>query len=112
MKSIDPITEETVRRFLALIGERYDVAGAILYGSRARGTHDHESDADVAVLLNGKAMRRLPVKLDMAETAFDIMLDTGILVSPYPVWNDEWEHPENHTNPRLLFNIEREGTRL
>ena len=112
MSRIDPSTEEAVRRFLALVSERYDVAGAILYGSRARGTHDHESDADVAVLLNGEHRRRLPVKLDMAGTAFDVMLDTGVLVSPYPIWVDEWDHPEDFSNPALLSNIGREGIRL
>ena len=47
-------TEQAVRRFLALIANRYDIAGALIYGSRARGTHDPDSDADVAVLLKGK----------------------------------------------------------
>ena len=112
MKSIDPVTEETVRRFLDLIRKRYDVAAAILYGSRARGTHDHESDADVAVILRGEHQRRLPVKLDMVDSAHDVMLDTGVHVSPYPIWADEWEYPENCPNPELLENIRREGIRL
>lgn len=53
MDRIDPHTAAAVREFLAHIGDRYDVAEAILYGSRARGTHSPDSDADVAVLLRG-----------------------------------------------------------
>lgn len=109
---IDHDTEEAVRSFLALIAGRYDTAGAIVYGSRARGTHRPDSDADVAVLLKGEHQRALTTALAMADVAFDVLLDTGINISPLPVWLDEWEHPENHSNPALLRNIAREGVRL
>jgi predicted nucleotidyltransferase len=111
MNRIDRDTEEAVRRFLTLIASRYDMAGAIVYGSRARGTHRPDSDADVAVLLRGEHQRFLSAKLDMADVAFDVLLETGILVSPLPIWLDEWEHPENYSNPALLRNINREGVR-
>ena len=112
MNHIDHDTEKTVRRFLDLIASRYDMAGAIVYGSRARGAGRPDSDADVAVLLHGEPQRLLPAKLDMADTAFDVLLETGILVSPLPVWLEEWEHPENYSNPALLRNIDKEGVRL
>ena len=109
---IDPATEEAVRRFLVLIAGRYDVAGTIVFGSRARGTHRPDSDADVAVLLTGEHQRVLPTTLAMADVAFDVLLETGINISPLPVWMDEWEHPERFSNPALLHNIAREGIRL
>jgi predicted nucleotidyltransferase len=112
MKRVDPETEQAVRRFLALIAPRYDMAGAIVYGSRARGNHHADSDADVAVLLNGPHQRFLPTKLAMADIAFDVLLESGISISPLPVWVDEWEHPEKYSNPALLHNIAREGVRL
>lgn len=112
MNSIDQDTEEAVRRFLTLIPSRYHPAGAIVFGSRARGTHRPDSDADVAVLLSGERQRFLPAKLDMADVAFDVLLETGILISPLPVWLDEWEHPENTSNPSLLRTIDRDGVRL
>ena len=112
MNRIDHDTEEAVRRFLTLIASRYDMAGAIVYGSRARGTHRPDSDPDVAVLLRGEHQRFLTAKLDMADVAFDVLLETGILVSPLPIWLDEWEHPENYSNPALLRNINREGVRM
>ena len=67
---------------------------------------------DVAVLLRGEHRRLLSAKLDMADVAFDVLLETGILISPLPIWRDEWEHPENHANPALLRNIGRKGIRL
>ncbi len=111
-QQIDRDTEEAVRRFLALLGDRYSMAGAIVFGSRARGTHSSDSDADVAVLLNGEHQRFLTTKLAMSDVAFDVLLETGINISPLPVWLDEWEHPETYSNPALLYNIAREGVRL
>jgi hypothetical protein len=32
----------------------------------------------------------------MADGAFEVLLETGINISPLPVWLDEWEHPENY----------------
>lgn len=112
LNQLDHDTEEAVRRFLALIAGRYDMAGAIVFGSRARGTHRPDSDADVAVLLSGEHQRFLTTKLAMADVAFDVLLETGINISPLPVWLDEWEHPENYSNPALLKNIASEGFRL
>ena len=109
---IDHDTETAVRRFLALIAGHYDMAGAIVSGSRARGSHRPDSDADVAVLLSGEHQRFLTTKLAMADVAFDVLLETGINISPLPVWLDEWEHPENYSNPALLKNIANEGFRL
>ena len=112
MNRIDQETENAVRRFLALIAPKYDMAGVIVYGSRVRGTHRPDSDADVAVILRGEHQRALAVTLAMADMAFDVLLDTGINISPLPVWLDEWEHPENYSNPALLKNIVEEGVRL
>jgi predicted nucleotidyltransferase len=109
---IDHNTEEAVRRFLALIASRYDMAGTIVYGGRARGTHRPDSDADVAILINGEHQRVLTTTLAMADVAYDVLLETGINISPLPVWIDQWEHPERYSNPALLRNIAREGVRL
>ncbi|WP_338861218.1 nucleotidyltransferase [Mycetohabitans rhizoxinica] len=48
----------------------------------------------------------------MADIAFDVLLQTGILISPLPLWLDAWEHPEAYSNSSLLHNINREGVRL
>ena len=109
---IDRNTEQAVQRFLTLIADSYDMAGAIVYGSRARGTHRPDSDADVLVLLKGEHQRVLKTTLAMADVAYDVLLETGINISPLPVWLDQWEHPESFSNPELLHNIAREGVRL
>lgn len=112
MNRLDPNTERAVRQFLAVLAPRFDVAGAIVFGSRARGTYRPDSDADVAILLNGEHQRALPTTLAMADVAYDVLLDTGINISPLPIWLDQWDHPERFANPALLRNIAREGVRL
>lgn len=112
MPHFDPATQQAIRRYMSVIERQYDTAGAILYGSRARGTHRPDSDADLAILLRGAHQERLRTTLAMADIAFDILLETGINITPLPVWLDEWEHPETHSNPSLLRNIAAEGIQV
>ena len=109
MSAIDHNTEFAVKTFLNRISDRYYVIGARLYGSRARADHRPDSDADLAVLLKGPRGDSTKVGVDMAGVAFDVLLDTEIFVSPMPIWEDDWSHPENFSNPPLLENIRRDG---
>ncbi|CBW76961.1 Nucleotidyltransferase (EC 2.7.7.-) (plasmid) [Mycetohabitans rhizoxinica HKI 454] len=52
------------------------------------------------------------IALDMAGIAFDVLLETGVLVEALPLWEDEMEHPELFSNPALIRNIHREGIAL
>lgn len=110
---MDQPTATAVRRFLAMLPRgQYDVAGAVLFGSRARGTHRDDSDADLAVILRGDHAPLVATKLAMSDIAFDVLIETGINISPLPVWADEWEHPERFSNPALLRAIAQDGVRL
>lgn len=109
---IDRDTANATRAFIRMVESRYDLAGAILFGSRARKTHRPDSDADVAVLLHGGPGKFVATKLALADLAYGILLETGIRIQPLPIWEDEWAHPETYSNPHLLHNIEREGIRL
>lgn len=109
------VVGQAMRRFTAEIsrreGNRY--AGAVLFGSRARGQARDDSDVDVAVILKGSSDGAfLRTKLAMADVAYDVLLDTGVYIQPLPLWEDEWRQPERHPNPRLVENIRREGIPL
>ena len=110
--TLDAATARAVEQFRQRIEADFSAKEFIVFGSRARGDHRPDSDADVAVLLVGAPLRFLDTKLQMADAAYDVLLDTGINISPLPVWIDEWEHPGNYVNPALLANIAREGIRL
>ncbi|GAB3498482.1 hypothetical protein GCM10027399_23710 [Curvibacter fontanus] len=110
-KPIPPATHAALQAFIQRAEAQYPVSRAILFGSRARGTEGPDSDADVAVLLKGHG-HFLRTKMAMADMAFDVLLDTGIRIQALPIWEDEWEHPEQYSNPELLKNIELEGIPL
>ncbi len=108
----DPATERAARAFIAKVSARYDFAGAILFGSRARQTNRPDSDANIAVIQHGHPGRFVSTKLEMADITYDTLLEMGIRNQPLPIWKMEWAHPEAYSNPQLLRNIERDGVRL
>jgi predicted nucleotidyltransferase len=110
--TLDAATAAAAAAFTARVRARYPVGEAILFGSRARGQFRPDSDADVTVVLRGPPGDFVATKLAMADIAFDVLLETGVRVQPLPVWEDEWQHPESYSNPRLLANVRREGILL
>ncbi|WP_323753280.1 nucleotidyltransferase domain-containing protein [Marinobacter sp.] len=102
-----------IREAVLVFGEklagRFDAVQLILFGSRARGDYHDESDADVAVVLAGHPGDFVDTKPEMAGLAFEVLLDTGVLIQALPVWEREWANPEGYSNPGLLQNIVRDG---
>ena len=98
--------------FLGKLSATYDVAQAVMFGSRARGDHRPDSDLDLAVVLKGQRRNFIDTKLDMAGIAFDVLMETGVLVQPFPMWDGDLAHPERFTNPILIQNISEDGIRL
>ena len=103
---------QAARSFAQRVALAYPMQQAILFGSRARGDAHAESDADVAVILKGQTGHFVHTKMALDDIAYDILLDTGIRVQPLPVWESEWQQPEQYSNPSLLGNIAREGIAL
>jgi predicted nucleotidyltransferase len=109
---VDSETARAAQFFLRRLAERYPVREAILFGSRARHTHRPDSDADIAVVLDGAHGDRTATALDMAGIAFNVMMETGVMVEALPLWADDLECPGTFHNPRLLEHIRRDGVPL
>jgi predicted nucleotidyltransferase len=110
--SLDQETLEATRQFLVRLPHEYDLVEAVVFGSRARNAHATDSDADLAIVLRGEHGKRFDVVRSLSEVAFDVMLETGILIQPVPLWEEEWKSPEQFDNPALVRNIQREGIRV
>jgi predicted nucleotidyltransferase len=108
----EAVANRVASAFLRKLSGTYDVAEVIMFGSRARGDHRPDSDLDLAVVLNGQRRDFIDTKLDMAGIAFDVLMETGVLVQPFPMWDGDLAHPERFTNPSLIQNIAEDGIRL
>ena len=111
MPPLDPLTRKSIDLFLAGVRTRYPVVEAWLYGSRARGTAREDSDVDLALILQGEPNGSASsVGADMSgQEGWDVLVETGMFVSPHPIWEAQWRDPATHSNPFLLANIKREG---
>jgi predicted nucleotidyltransferase len=107
MKTLDPHTERIARSFLSRLPEDLHLEEAILYGSRARGEGRPDSDADLALIIEGTVNWELVGNL--AELAYEVFLDGGILIQPVPIALSDWLNPEGFPRPGFLRNIAREG---
>ena len=81
----EPQNEPVLKRFRAAVAEVYGdrLERIVLYGSRARGDHQPDSDYDIAVFI--KDPGTLTEELDkLASLTTNILLDTGAVLSAKP----------------------------
>ena len=48
----------------------------------------------------------------MADVAVDVLMATGLLVQALPLWEREFDRPDDFSNPQLILAIKRDGLRL
>lgn len=100
---------DAVLAFFEKLHSQYEVAQLILFGSRTRDDYQPDSDADVAVIIRGEPGDFVETKLSLTGLAYDVLLQTGVRIQPFPIWETEWSNPERYSNPYILQNIAREG---
>ncbi|MCK7546242.1 nucleotidyltransferase domain-containing protein [Marinobacter bryozoorum] len=100
---------DVILQFRERLADNYDVIQLLLFGSRARGHYHSESDVDIAVILPGEPDDFVETKLELAGRAFDVLVQTGVRIQPFPIWETEWQEPAKHSNPELLATAAREG---
>lgn len=96
-----------MRIFLARVPPELKVEKAVVFGSRARGDNRPDSDADLALVF--ERGNEWPIVGLLAGLAFDVLMETGILVQPVPIASLDWAHPEHFPRPSFLRNVAREG---
>jgi predicted nucleotidyltransferase len=113
MKTLDiplaPAEREAIEAAAARLRARFPVTDVVLYGSKARGDSDPESDIDLLVLtsrpLDAEEQQRIWSDLD------DISLRFDVLLSPLTVEARSWRegvhsvlpiHTESRTGGRAI----------
>ncbi len=90
-------TEKAVlERLKLLISERLPLHQMVLFGSRARGDAEPDSDFDLLVVLDGPADRS--ARETVSDCAWEMGLEHGMVIVPIVVSRDEWERgPERYS---------------
>jgi predicted nucleotidyltransferase len=98
------------RAVRAHYGER--LRGLYLFGSRARGDHTPDSDADIAVVLADGRWDRWREKMRLADLEYDCIVATGVEPQAWPIAEAEWSNPAKHRNPDLVRAMRRDGREI
>ncbi|MEW6262342.1 MAG: nucleotidyltransferase domain-containing protein [Thermodesulfobacteriota bacterium] len=96
-KAMNAKDYETARRFKKLLQEKVKLHQAIVFGSRARGDADPESDMDVLVVLDEP--RTSEKREIVSSCAWEIGFDAGIVVASVVFSREEWENGPEYYSP-------------
>ena len=105
---MNPVEKKIVDRFAFMVREKLSVHRIELFGSRARGDAEPDSDMDVLVIVN-----EISPELEdyVSECAWEAGFKDGIVIVPVVFTRDEWENgPERYS--LLAEAIRAEGVRL
>ena len=91
----------------ALVGD-FGAIDVRLFGSRARGEGDEESDLDVFIVLPEISWK---VEKEIYGLSFDVSLKHGVLISPVLYSRNDIENPSIQISP-LYKTVQREGLKL
>ena len=81
----------------------------ILFGSKARGKFDKESDIDILILLDCPVTSK--IEEDISKIAYEIELKYGVVFGKIIENINYWNNPRNKYTP-LYQNIEKEGLQI
>ena len=107
---IAALLAELKRRLERRFGDR--LVALYLFGSRARGDHEPDSDVDVAVILDQKLPSPYTAKDPLLDDTYELMLETGYYIQPWPLEKGALESPDAHPSPQISRAVLRDGLRL
>ncbi len=89
--------------------ERFPEAEIVLYGSKARGDFEKESDIDLLILTELPVTSKL--EEEISHITYDIELKCDVVFGTIVENRDFWDTPLANAMP-LHWNIDREGVRV
>jgi uncharacterized protein len=127
---ITALLADLKRRLERRFGDRF--VALYLFGSRARGDHEPDSDVDVAVILDQKMPRPFdltreilepfdltreilePFDLtrEILEETYDLLLETGYYIQPWPLEKGSLDDPLAHPDATISRAVRREGVSI
>jgi uncharacterized protein len=113
-----PPTQDDVERdltsFAGAVRKRLGghLVGLYLFGSRARGDHEPESDADVAVVVDDEAIGWKDLERELVVLAYETLLSGKTVIEPFLVSRSGWADPDLQHNQFLGRAMKRDGRAL
>lgn len=110
----DATVNKAVEDYAHAVRDAYGprVKAIYLFGSRARGDHTPESDADIAVILEDGDWKLWAETKRLTDIAYDFVAETGADLEAWPIRSAEWQDPTLHANPDLVRSIQQDGLHI
>lgn len=106
--NIENIINEFTNKVTNLLGD--NVKQIILYGSYARGDYNRNSDIDIMILTDLNFEEIEKYRDEISDIAFDIELESGIVISPVIKNIDRYNERVNIVP--FFKNVQKEGVAL
>ena len=100
---------EIMTRLKALLQEKVELHRLILFGSRARGDAEPDSDMDVLVILNEPISGQ--ARKIVSNSAWEAGFDDGVVVVPVVVSRESWENGPDRAS-LLAMAVREEGLQI
>lgn len=100
---------EIALKFKNLLRDKVKLHQAILFGSRARGDADPESDMDILVILDEE--QTSSVRDIVSDCAWQVGFDSGLVVAPVVFSREEWENGPERSS-LLAMAMREEGVSI
>ena len=104
--TLKPVDSEAISRAAALLRSRFPISQVVLFGSKARGDDDAESDIDLLVLTTCKLDWKQ--RQAIINCLYGLELELGVVVSVLIVSEEDWHEGVYQVLP-IREEIERDG---
>ncbi|NDF76713.1 MAG: hypothetical protein EB133_07525 [Betaproteobacteria bacterium] len=88
---------------------------AVIYGQfpwESSAADAADAEVQLALILDDDVTDFVATKLELTKTAYDVFIESGIEIAPFPVPVTHWYLPSKAANPALIEDIRKHGLRI